>query len=113
MVEDGYDKWVYDCETPVSQLWEKLPEQIELNSLAPICLFFEPVQHLSTFSLPAVKSWGWHRVCTEVLQYSIFGCLNPISSSNFCTDIVAIGPVMGDVSIPRRVVVTTLVFLTE
>ncbi|KZV38651.1 dirigent protein 21-like [Dorcoceras hygrometricum] len=58
MVESGYDRWVYECETPVSQLWEKLPEQIELTSLAPICLFFEAFQRLSTFSLPAVKSWG-------------------------------------------------------
>ncbi|KZV49728.1 5-methyltetrahydropteroyltriglutamate--homocysteine methyltransferase [Dorcoceras hygrometricum] len=96
--------WVYDCVTPVSQLWEKLPTQIALNTLAPIGLFFEPVQCLSTFTPHAVKTWGWYRVCIEVLRYSMFGCLKPVSSFNLCTVLVPMGLVFGDSSIPRRIV---------
>ncbi|KZV58615.1 hypothetical protein F511_43759 [Dorcoceras hygrometricum] len=67
MVEYGYDRWVYDCETPVSHLWEQLPKRISLDSLAPISFFYEPIQCLQNSTPPAVKTWGWSRVCTEVL----------------------------------------------
>ncbi|KZV52842.1 hypothetical protein F511_37456 [Dorcoceras hygrometricum] len=98
MVEAGYDRWVYECETPISQLWEKFPEQIELNSLALIFLLFEPVQRFSTLPLPAVKSWGWHRVCLEVLQFSLIGGLRSVSAINRCRDII--GPLVDIEEIP-------------
>ncbi|KZV43283.1 replication protein A 70 kDa DNA-binding subunit B-like [Dorcoceras hygrometricum] len=122
MVEDGYDRWVYDCETPVSQLWEKFPEQIALHTLAPICLFFEPVQRLSTFSPPAVKYWvvmpvgpvvgdvSIPRRVVDFVSYriqiidSFLPEPSPVSSFNICTVVMPVGPVVGDVSIPRRVV---------
>ncbi|KZV28047.1 hypothetical protein F511_06916 [Dorcoceras hygrometricum] len=98
LVEAGYDRLVYECETPVSQLWEKLPEQIELNSLAPICLFLEPVQSFSSLSLPPVKSWGCHRVCIELLQFSLIGGLRSVTAINRCRDII--GPLVDIEIIP-------------
>ncbi|KZV19233.1 ATPase 10, plasma membrane-type [Dorcoceras hygrometricum] len=62
-----------------------------------------PVQGVDS-QLPPIKSWGWYRVCTEVLRYSLFGCLKPVGCFTFCTDIVPIGPVMGVLNIPRRIV---------
>ncbi|KZV25406.1 histone-lysine N-methyltransferase ATX3 [Dorcoceras hygrometricum] len=104
VVEDGYDRWVHEDETPISQLLVQLPQRTSLEYLAPICLFFQPVQCLSASTPFPVKTWGWYRVCTEILRYSMFGCLRTVGSFTICTDIVPIGPVLGDFSIPRRVV---------
>ncbi|KZV37661.1 hypothetical protein F511_30366 [Dorcoceras hygrometricum] len=51
VVEDGYDRWVHEDETPVSQPSVQLPQRSSLESLAPICLFFPPVQCLSASTL--------------------------------------------------------------
>ncbi|KZV31895.1 hypothetical protein F511_42369 [Dorcoceras hygrometricum] len=51
-----------------------------------------------------VNTLGWSRVCTEILRYSMFGCLKPVGSFNVCTDIAPVGSVLGVFSIPRRVV---------
>ncbi|KZV22093.1 hypothetical protein F511_09106 [Dorcoceras hygrometricum] len=61
VVEDGYDRWVHEDETPVSQLMVQLPQRTSLESLAPIFLFFQPVQCLSASSPLPVKTWGWYR----------------------------------------------------
>ncbi|KZV31415.1 hypothetical protein F511_40285 [Dorcoceras hygrometricum] len=103
VVEDGYDRWVHEDETPVSQPLVQLPQRISLEPLAPICLFFPPVQCLSASTL-LFNTLGWHRVCTEILRYSMFGCLKPVGSFTICTDIVPIGPVLGVFGILRRVV---------
>ncbi|KZV51826.1 hypothetical protein F511_11203 [Dorcoceras hygrometricum] len=104
LVEEGYDRVVCRCTKCVSSDWPSLPDRIFVRDLSPICLFLEPIQCLSNFTPPAVKTWGWYRVCTEVLQYPMFGCLNPVSSFNLCTALVPVGPVLGDISIPRRIV---------
>ncbi|KZV39030.1 terpenoid synthase 25-like [Dorcoceras hygrometricum] len=61
-------------------------------------------QCLRNSTPPPVKAWGWYRVFTEILQYYMFGCLNPVGSFNPCTTLVPVGPVLGDRSIPRRIV---------
>ncbi|KZV07027.1 putative disease resistance protein [Dorcoceras hygrometricum] len=61
VVEDGYDRWVHEDETPVSQLLVQLPQRISLESLAPICLFFPPVQCLSASTL-LVNTLGWYMI---------------------------------------------------
>ncbi|KZV58091.1 U-box domain-containing protein 43 [Dorcoceras hygrometricum] len=61
VVEDGYDRWVYEDETPVSQPLVQLPQRSSLESLAPICLLFLPVQCLSASTL-LVNTLGWSRV---------------------------------------------------
>ncbi|KZV56844.1 hypothetical protein F511_33385 [Dorcoceras hygrometricum] len=63
----------------------------------------DPAQCLDS-QLSFIKTWGWYRVCTEVLRYSMFGCLKPVSRFTVCTDIVPVGPVTGAFSMPRRVV---------
>ncbi|KZV23536.1 protein ASPARTIC PROTEASE IN GUARD cell 1-like [Dorcoceras hygrometricum] len=84
---------------PVSS---KLFEEPNLErDLSPICLFFRPVQGMDS-QRPLVKTWGWFKVCTDIIHYSMFGCLRPVGSSNICTDLVPVGPVFGDSSIPRR-----------
>ncbi|KZV51330.1 adoMet-dependent rRNA methyltransferase spb1 [Dorcoceras hygrometricum] len=103
VVEEGFDRLVCKCTKCVSSNWPSLPVRVYVTDLSPICLFFKPVQGMDS-QLPPAKSWGWYRVCTEVLRCSMFGCLKPIGSFTVCTDIVPIGPVMGDFSIPRRVV---------
>ncbi|KZV37784.1 hypothetical protein F511_23880 [Dorcoceras hygrometricum] len=37
-----------------------------------------------------IKSWGWSRVCTDVVRYSTFGCLRAVRDENFCREIVVI-----------------------
>ncbi|KZV36615.1 Toll-Interleukin-Resistance domain-containing protein [Dorcoceras hygrometricum] len=103
LVKEGYDRLVCKCIKCVSSNSSSLPARVSITDLSPICLFFKPEQCMD--SEPSnVKSWGWYRVCTEVLRYSMFGCLTPVSSFNVCTDIVPVGPVLGVFSIPRRVV---------
>ncbi|KZV50643.1 hypothetical protein F511_15859 [Dorcoceras hygrometricum] len=34
-----------------------------------------------------IKTWGWHRVCTDVIRFSMFGYLRPVRE-DVCTDIV-------------------------
>ncbi|KZV46177.1 hypothetical protein F511_15187 [Dorcoceras hygrometricum] len=87
VVEDCYDRWVHDVETPVSQPLVQLPQRPYLESLAPVCLFFSPVQCLSA-STPLVNTLGWSRVCSEILRYSMFGCLQPVGSVNPCRDLI-------------------------
>ncbi|KZV30758.1 hypothetical protein F511_03736 [Dorcoceras hygrometricum] len=100
---DSYDRWVHEDETPVSQPLVQLPQRLSLESLAPICLFFPPVQCLRASTL-LVNTLAWSRVCKEIFRYSMFGCLKPVGSFNVCTDIVPVGPVLRVFSIPRRVV---------
>ncbi|KZV47124.1 hypothetical protein F511_34468 [Dorcoceras hygrometricum] len=104
LVEAGYDRWVSGCAAHVSQLWEQLPQRISVDFLAPISFFYEPIQYLQNTTSPTVKTSGWHLVCTEVLRYSMFGCLKLVGSLNLCTALVPVGPVLGDSSIPRRIV---------
>ncbi|KZV35273.1 syntaxin-71-like [Dorcoceras hygrometricum] len=102
VVEEGYDRLVCKCIKCVSSNSSSLPTRVSVTDLSPICLFFKPEQRMD--SQPStVKTWGLYRVCTEVLRYSMFGCLKPVSSFNVCTDIVLVGPVLGVFSIPRRV----------
>ncbi|KZV43943.1 hypothetical protein F511_11917 [Dorcoceras hygrometricum] len=104
LVEDGYDRWVCGCAAPVSQLWEQLPQRILLDTLAPIGFFITPAQCLNNSTQPTVKTWGWYRFCTEVLHYFMFGCLKTVGCFNLCTALVPVGSVLGDRSIPRRIV---------
>ncbi|KZV49922.1 hypothetical protein F511_31554 [Dorcoceras hygrometricum] len=63
----------------------------------------EPVHGMDS-QRPFVKTWGWFKVCTYIIRYSMFGCLRPVGSFNFCTDLVPVGSVFGENSIPQRIV---------
>ncbi|KZV46629.1 patatin-like protein 2 [Dorcoceras hygrometricum] len=65
----------------------QLPKRATEDCLAPHCYFIEPDQYWgATPSL--VKMWGWFRVCTDIIRYSMFGCLRPVGSVNPCRYIV-------------------------
>ncbi|KZV17536.1 hypothetical protein F511_19155 [Dorcoceras hygrometricum] len=75
-------------------------QQPSADNFAPICFFFEPVQIVR--SLPIIKTWGWARICTDILQFNLFGHLEPVGMRNFCTDIVPVGPVVHTSGVPKR-----------
>ncbi|KZV58345.1 hypothetical protein F511_29829 [Dorcoceras hygrometricum] len=101
-VQEGFDRWVRDRRAPISQKWELLPQRIFIDTIAPICIFIEPIQVLR--SPPIVKTWGWARVCTDIVQFHLFGHLESIGTHNICTDLVAVGLVVDRSGIPIRTV---------
>ncbi|KZV28124.1 hypothetical protein F511_25645 [Dorcoceras hygrometricum] len=88
----------YPCTEKLS--CEKQPSSVAAFAL--ICLFIEPVQVVRSLSI--VKTWGWARVCTDIVQFSLFGHLQPVGYHNICTDLVAVGPVVDRSGIPKRTV---------
>ncbi|KZV36741.1 structural maintenance of chromosomes protein 1 [Dorcoceras hygrometricum] len=97
---EGPDMWVRQRRAPFSHKWDLLPKRIFLNTIARICIFFEPVQVVR--SLPIVKTWGWARVCTDIIHFHLFGHLEPVGTRNFCTDIVPVGPVVDNSGVTKR-----------
>ncbi|KZV27869.1 hypothetical protein F511_32581 [Dorcoceras hygrometricum] len=53
-------------------------QQPSVAAHAPICFFFEPVQVLRSF--PIIKTCGWARVCTDIIQFYLFGHLEPVGT---------------------------------
>ncbi|KZV57416.1 hypothetical protein F511_04853 [Dorcoceras hygrometricum] len=92
-------RWLRQAHRPTAD--PNSNEQLRKN-LSPICLFFESVQGICS-QRPPVKTWGWFKVCTEIIRSSMFDCLKPVGCVNFCTDLVPVGSVVGDYSIPRMV----------
>ncbi|KZV44683.1 embryo-abundant family protein [Dorcoceras hygrometricum] len=64
-----------------------LPERAIEDNFVPHCYFIEPDQYWRA-SQSIIKTWGWFRVCTDIIRYGIFGCLRPVGSVNSCMDIV-------------------------
>ncbi|KZV30701.1 hypothetical protein F511_42208 [Dorcoceras hygrometricum] len=61
---------------------KKLPKSMVEEDFVPHCYLIEPVQYLGA-APSLIKTWGWARVCTEIIRYSIFGCLRLV-----CREIV-------------------------
>ncbi|KZV39426.1 hypothetical protein F511_24130 [Dorcoceras hygrometricum] len=60
----------------------QVPESVVEEYFVPHGCLIEPFQYWG--AAPSfIKTWGWARVCTEVIRYSMFGCLRPV-----CKDIV-------------------------
>ncbi|KZV30605.1 pentatricopeptide repeat-containing protein mitochondrial-like [Dorcoceras hygrometricum] len=76
-------------------------QQPSVANFASIYVFFEAVQ--AVLSLPIVKTWGWARVCKDIIQFSLFGCLQPIGTINLCTAIVPVGPVLDRTTVLRKI----------
>ncbi|KZV54639.1 hypothetical protein F511_02673 [Dorcoceras hygrometricum] len=100
---DGVWKVVEDAHRWI-RMYRKAIEkkQPSMANFDPICFFFEPVQVVR--SLPLVKTWGWARVCTDTVQFHLFGHLDPIGTTNLCTDLVAVGPVVDHSGTPHMTV---------
>ncbi|KZV58396.1 hypothetical protein F511_28275 [Dorcoceras hygrometricum] len=61
---------------------KKLPKSVVEEELVPHCYLIEPVQYWGAAPY-LIKTWGWARVCIEIIRYSMFGCLRPV-----CREIV-------------------------
>ncbi|KZV26850.1 histone-lysine N-methyltransferase ATX3 [Dorcoceras hygrometricum] len=92
VVEDGYDRWVHEDETPVSQLLVQFPQRTSLEYLAPICLFSQPVQCLSASTSLSVKTWGWYRILDSVLPEFSAQISSVLDISSAPTDFVLSSP---------------------
>ncbi|KZV50012.1 hypothetical protein F511_34756 [Dorcoceras hygrometricum] len=89
----GNDYWRSSCRLSLFVNRKQLPESEVDANLVPHCLFIEPVQYWGA-APSIIHSWGWYRVCTEVIRYSMFGCLRPVRYENLCRAIVAISSVV-------------------
>ncbi|KZV46231.1 hypothetical protein F511_19534 [Dorcoceras hygrometricum] len=84
--EQGTDFWRSSCKLSLFVNRKKLSETVVEDTFVPHVFFIEPVQYWG--AAPAlIKTWGWHRVCTDVIRFSMFGCLRPVRE-DVCTDIV-------------------------
>ncbi|KZV41248.1 hypothetical protein F511_41905 [Dorcoceras hygrometricum] len=101
-VIEGADKWVRECKTTTSCEQQQLSQRLFVDAFAPICIFVEPVQDLGS-QTPFIRTWGWARVCVDIVQFNLFGHLLPVGTYNLCTDIVAIGPIVDRSAVPKRI----------
>ncbi|KZV20606.1 hypothetical protein F511_21879 [Dorcoceras hygrometricum] len=92
-VIEGMDRWVRECSSTTSSERMQLIQEPAVATLALICIFVEPVQDPDTRP-PFSGRWGWTKVCTDVVQFSLFGHLLPVGFYNLCTDIVFVGTII-------------------
>ncbi|KZV49117.1 beta-galactosidase 13-like [Dorcoceras hygrometricum] len=83
----GNDYWRISCRLSIFVNRKLMPERVIEENFVPHVYFIEHVQYWGA-APSIIKSWGWSRVCTEVIRYSMFGYLRPVSRINFCRDIV-------------------------
>ncbi|KZV34501.1 hypothetical protein F511_27303 [Dorcoceras hygrometricum] len=83
----GNDYWRSSCRLSIFVNRKRVPERVIEENFVPHCYFIEPVQYWGA-APSIIKSWGWFRVCTEVIRYSMFGFLRPVRGENLCRDIV-------------------------
>ncbi|KZV23702.1 hypothetical protein F511_32104 [Dorcoceras hygrometricum] len=76
----------------ISKQKKQLPQRRFVDAFAPICVFIEPVQDLdSRRPYSATFQSLWTEICTDVVQFLLFGHLQPVGSTyNTCRDIVSI-----------------------
>ncbi|KZV21039.1 hypothetical protein F511_09293 [Dorcoceras hygrometricum] len=82
----GNDFLRSSCKLSLFVKKKKLPETVVEDTFVPHVLFIEPVQYWGA-APTLIKTWGWNRVCTDIVRYHMFGCLRPVSE-DVCTDIV-------------------------
>ncbi|KZV49436.1 cell division control protein 2C [Dorcoceras hygrometricum] len=82
----GTDYWKSSCRLSLFVNRKQVPESVVDTTFVPHGLFIKPVQYWGD-APSLIKTWGWARVCTEIVRYSLFGCLRLVSE-NFCRDIV-------------------------
>ncbi|KZV41814.1 hypothetical protein F511_31677 [Dorcoceras hygrometricum] len=82
----GTDYWNSSCRLSLFVNRKQVPESVVDTTFVPHVFFIEPVQYWGA-APSLIKTWGWARVCTEIVRYNMFGCLCPVSE-NFCRDIV-------------------------
>ncbi|KZV32580.1 hypothetical protein F511_37302 [Dorcoceras hygrometricum] len=88
----------------ISRHKKPLPQRPFADDFAPICVFIKPVQDLdSRRPCSAIVLRYWAEICTDVVQFSLFGHLQPVGSVNFCRDIVAVDSDLETETIPTGI----------
>ncbi|KZV19657.1 hypothetical protein F511_33020 [Dorcoceras hygrometricum] len=82
----GNDFWRSSCRLSLFVNRRQVPESVVDTEFGPRGFFIEPVQYWGA-APSLIKTWGWARVCTEIVRYSMFGCLLPVRK-DVCRDIV-------------------------
>ncbi|KZT76505.1 hypothetical protein F511_46471 [Dorcoceras hygrometricum] len=83
----GPDFWNSSFRLSLFLNQRKMPEPAIDNIFVPHVLFIEPVQYWEATPW-LIKTWQWTTVCTEIVQFSMFGGLRPVREDN-CQDITA------------------------
>ncbi|KZV25499.1 hypothetical protein F511_07209 [Dorcoceras hygrometricum] len=74
-----------------SRLKRKLPQRPFMDVFSPICIFIEPVQGLdSRKPYSRIVQRLWAEICVDIVQFSLFGHIQPVGTYNLCRDIVAV-----------------------
>ncbi|KZV36060.1 phragmoplast orienting kinesin 2-like [Dorcoceras hygrometricum] len=82
----GNEYWRSSCRLSLFVNKKKQPEVVIEENFVPHVVFIEPVQYWGA-AQSLIKTWGWARVCTEIVRYNMFGCLRPVRV-DVCKDIV-------------------------
>ncbi|KZV26661.1 hypothetical protein F511_24015 [Dorcoceras hygrometricum] len=64
---------------------KKLSKSVVEEEFVPHCYIIEPVQYWGA-APSLIKTWGWARLCTDIIRYHLFGCFRPVRE-DICTDI--------------------------
>ncbi|KZV15815.1 hypothetical protein F511_13501 [Dorcoceras hygrometricum] len=67
----------------LAQLFSQAKSKCCVRPMVQIDGMWTPIQAAPSL----IKTWGWARVCTEVIRYGMFGCLRPVRE-DICRDIV-------------------------
>ncbi|KZV33846.1 hypothetical protein F511_22996 [Dorcoceras hygrometricum] len=78
----GPDFWKSSCRLSLFLNQKKMPEPVIDNIFVPHVLFIEPIQYWEAAPC-LIRTWKWTKVCTEIIQFSMFGCLRPVREDVF------------------------------
>ncbi|KZV41517.1 hypothetical protein F511_34877 [Dorcoceras hygrometricum] len=98
----GNDFWRSSCRLSLFVNRRQVPESVVDTEFVPHGLFIEPVQYWGA-APSLIKTWGWARVCTEIVRYSMFGCLRLVESFEEAESVepsahLALGPTISGVA---------------
>ncbi|KZV46266.1 hypothetical protein F511_14098 [Dorcoceras hygrometricum] len=82
----GNDFWKSSCRLSLFVNKRQVPASVVEEDFVPHGCLIEPFQYWGA-APSLIKTWGWARVCTEVIRYGMFGCLRPVLE-DICRDIV-------------------------
>ncbi|KZV17905.1 hypothetical protein F511_06832 [Dorcoceras hygrometricum] len=92
-VIEGMDRWVRECSSTTSIERTQLLQEPAVTTLAPICIFVEPVQDPDSRP-PFSGIWKLAKFCVDIVQFNIFGHLLPVGTFSLCRAIVAVGTIV-------------------
>ncbi|KZV06904.1 hypothetical protein F511_45614 [Dorcoceras hygrometricum] len=82
----GNDFWKISCWLSLFVNKRQVPASVVKEDFVPHGCLIESFQYWGA-APSLIKTWGWARVCTEVIHYGMFGFLRPVRE-DICRDIV-------------------------